>query len=79
MMSGWLKLNSNELPLPPSSTVAAAVAGAAAELARYPSPVAEPLRSALARRALVEPEQVFVANGADQVLDCCFRAYASPG
>ena len=77
--SGWLKLNSNESPLPPSSTVAAAVAGAAAELARYPSPVAEPLRSVLARVHLVDPEQVFVANGADQVLDCCFRAYASPG
>ena len=76
---GWLKLNSNESPLPPSSTVAAAVAGAAAELARYPSPVAEPLRSALARLHVVDPEQVFVANGADQVLDCCFRAYASPG
>ncbi len=76
---GWLKLNSNESPLPPSSTVAAAVAEAAAELARYPSPVAEPLRSALARLHVVEPEQVFVANGADEVLDCCFRAYASPG
>ena len=76
---GWLKLNSNESPLPPSVTVAAAVAGAAAELARYPSPVAEPLRSVLARLHGVEPEQVFVANGADQVLDCCFRAFASPG
>jgi histidinol-phosphate aminotransferase len=76
---GWLKLNSNESPLPPSSTVADAVAEAAAELARYPSPVAEPLRSALALLHLVDPEQVFVANGADQVLDCCFRAYASPG
>jgi histidinol-phosphate aminotransferase len=76
---GWLKLNSNESPLPPSATVAAAVASAAPDLARYPSPVAEPLRSALARLHRVEPEQVFVANGADQVLDCCFRAYASPG
>jgi histidinol-phosphate aminotransferase len=76
---GWLKLNSNESPLPPSASVAAAVAGAAADLARYPSPVAEPLRSVLAGLHHVEPEQVFVANGADQVLDCCFRAYASPG
>jgi histidinol-phosphate aminotransferase len=76
---GWLKLNSNESPLPPSPLVAAAVAAAAADLARYPSPVAEPLRSVLARLHDVEPEQVFVANGADQVLDCCFRAYASPG
>ncbi|HVC41116.1 MAG TPA: histidinol-phosphate transaminase [Candidatus Saccharimonadales bacterium] len=76
---GWLKLNSNESPLPPSVRVAAAVARAAADLARYPSPVAEPLRSALARLHGLDPEQVFVANGADQVLDCCFRAFASPG
>jgi histidinol-phosphate aminotransferase len=76
---GWLKLNSNESPLPPSPAVAAAVAAAAAGLARYPSPVAEPLRSALAGLHGVDPEQVFVANGADQVLDCCFRAFASPG
>ncbi len=76
---GWLKLNSNESPLPPSATVAAAVAHAAADLARYPSPVAEPLRSALAGLHGLKPDQVFVANGADQVLDCCFRAYASPG
>jgi histidinol-phosphate aminotransferase len=76
---GWLKLNSNESPLPPSINVAAAVAGAAAHLARYPSPVAEPLRSTVARAHGVEAEQVFVANGADQVLDCCFRAFASPG
>jgi histidinol-phosphate aminotransferase len=78
-VDGWLKLNSNESPLPPSTAVAAAVAGAAADLARYPSPVAEPLRSALAHAHAVEPEQVFVANGADQVLDCCYRAFASPG
>ena len=76
---GWLKLNSNEFPLPPSATVAAAVAHAAADLARYPSPVAEPLRSALAGLHGLKPDQVFVANGADQVLDCCFRAFASPG
>jgi histidinol-phosphate aminotransferase len=76
---GWLKLNSNESPLPPSASVAAAVAGAAADLARYPSPVGEPLRGVIALLHGVEPEQVFVANGADQVLDCCFRAFASPG
>ncbi len=76
---GWLKLNSNESPLPPSATLAAAVAGAAADLARYPSPVAEPLRGVLANLHGVAHEQVFVANGADQVLDCCFRAFVSPG
>ena len=76
---GWLKLNTNESPLPPSPDVAGAVAAAAVELRRYPDPYGEPLRSALARHHAVTTDQVFVANGADQVLDCCYRAYASPG
>jgi len=78
-VDGWLKLNTNESPLAPSTRVASAVAEAATGLARYPSPRAEPLRSVLAQRHGVSPEQVFVANGADQVLDCCYRAYAEPG
>jgi histidinol-phosphate aminotransferase len=76
---GWLKLNTNESALPPSPRIAAAVSAAAASLARYPDPRAEPLRSALARYHGVTPNQVFVANGADQVLDCLYRAFASPG
>jgi histidinol-phosphate aminotransferase len=76
---GWLKLNTNESALPPSQRVASAVSAAAASLARYPDPVAEPLRSALARYHGVTPSQVFVANGADQVLDCLYRAFAAPG
>ena len=76
---GWLKLNTNESPLAPSPAVAGAVAEAAAALARYPDPFGEPLRSALARHHGVATDQVFVANGADQVLDCCYRAFAAPG
>jgi histidinol-phosphate aminotransferase len=76
---GWLKLNTNEAPLTPSSAVAPAVAAAAALLHRYPDPLGEPLRSALARHHGVEPAAVFVANGADQVIDCLFRAYCEPG
>src|ERR1700694_2738896 len=78
-VDGWLKLNTNESSLPPSTSVAAAVAAAAAGLARYPDPAAEPLRSTLARYHGMMPNQVFVANGADQVLDCLYRAFASPG
>lgn len=77
--SDWLKLNTNESPLPPSERVAAAVSAAAAELRRYPSPLAEPLRSRIARHHDVAPEQVIVLNGADQVLDTIFRAFLQPG
>ncbi|HEX3605573.1 MAG TPA: histidinol-phosphate transaminase [Candidatus Dormibacteraeota bacterium] len=76
---GWLKLNTNESPLPPSPAVAPAVERAAALLHRYPDPYGEPLRSALARHHGVGPESVFVANGADQVIDCLFRAHCEPG
>ena len=76
---GWLKLNTNESPLPPSPRVAQAVAEAAAGLKRYPDPFGEPLRSALARYHGVAPEQVLVVNGADQAIDCCFRAFCEPG
>ena len=75
----WLKLNTNESPLPPSPTVARAIAAAAEDLRLYPHPFGEPLRSALAAHHGVEPAAIFVANGGDQVLDCCYRAFVEPG
>ena len=44
----WIKLNTNESPLPPSPRVGPAVNDAVASLHRYPHPQGEPLRSALA-------------------------------
>jgi histidinol-phosphate aminotransferase len=75
----WLKLNTNESPLPPSPDVVAAVMEAAAGLRRYPDPFGEPLRGALARHHGVSADQVLVVNGADQAIDCCFRAFCEPG
>jgi len=75
----WLKLNTNESPLPPSPHVADAVREAAAGLRRYPDPFGEPLRSALADYHGVAPAQVLVVNGGDQAIDCCFRAFCEPG
>src|SRR5260221_3699119 len=72
-------LNTNETRLPPSPDVAAAVMEAAAGLRRYPDPFCEPLRSALARYHGVATEQVLVVNGADQAIDCCFRAWCDAG
>ncbi len=77
--AGWTKLNTNEAPLPPSPRVGAAVAAAVAGLRRYPDPHGEPLRSALAAHHGLAPQQVVLGNGADQVLEACFRAFADPG
>jgi histidinol-phosphate aminotransferase len=75
----WIKLNTNESPLPASPSVGAAVAEALAELHRYPHPQGEPLRTAVARHHGLSPESVVLGNGADQVLESCFRAFADPG
>jgi histidinol-phosphate aminotransferase len=77
--AGWTKLNTNESPLPPSPRVAPAVMAAAAELNRYPSPLAEPLRSAIAAHHGVAAEQVLVGNGGDGIIDAAFRAFCEPG
>jgi histidinol-phosphate aminotransferase len=77
--AAWIKLNTNESPLPPSPRVATAVAGAAGGLRRYPHPQGEPLRSLIAAHHGVAANQVVLGNGADQVLEACFRAFAEPG
>ncbi|MHB8718461.1 MAG: pyridoxal phosphate-dependent aminotransferase [Candidatus Dormibacteria bacterium] len=75
----WVKLNTNESPLPPSPSVAPAVAAAAAVLQRYPDPAGEPLRSALARHHGVDTRCVVLGNGADALLAGCLRAWCEPG
>jgi histidinol-phosphate aminotransferase len=76
---GWIKLNTNESPLPPSPHVAAAIAAAVLDLNRYPDPKAEPLRAALAAHHGVDRAQVAVGNGADGLIDACVRAYCEAG
>ncbi len=75
----WTKLNTNESSWGPSPAIAAAVAAAAGAVNRYPSPRGEPLRSALAAHHGLDPSQVAVGNGADGLIDACFRAFCEPG
>ncbi len=44
-------------------------------LRRYPDPESRALREAIAREVGVEPEQVFVGNGSDEVLALAFQAF----
>ena len=77
---GWVKLNTNESPLPPSPRVIQAIKDAANDALRlYPSPTAAPAREAIARRFGVEPAQVTVGNGGDELIELCFRAFADAG
>ena len=72
----YVKLNTNESPFPPSPQVLAAVRGEEAErLNLYPDPECTALRQALAQQYGVEKENVFVANGSDEVLNFSFLAF----
>lgn len=77
---GWVKLNTNESPVPPSPRVIEAIRNAANDSLRlYPSPTAAPAREAIARKFGLEPAQVTVGNGGDELIELCFRAFADAG
>src|SRR5260370_16039997 len=76
----WVKLNTNESPLPPSPKVIEAIKAAAGESLRlYPSPTAAPARSAIAEHFGLDANQVALGNGGDEPIEVCFRAFVGPG
>ncbi len=80
-----VRLNVNENPYPPSAAVVAeierAVAGAARDLNRYPDREFVELRGALAAYLGhgVAPEQVWAANGSNEVMLHLLQAFGGPG
>ena len=76
----WVKLNTNESPLPPSPRVIAAIKAAADDSLRlYPSPTAAPARAAVAAHLGLDAGQVAMGNGGDELIEMCFRAFAGAG
>lgn len=79
--SGWVKLNTNECPYPPSPRVAEAVRRDVAEdgavLRLYPNPRSSALRACVARLHGVAEENVCVGNGSDDILNLLVRAFCS--
>jgi len=76
---GWIKLNTNECPYPPSPRVAAAIAREVGEegasLRLYPNPTSAPLRAQIAALHWLDPTQVLVGNGSDDVLNLLVRVF----
>ena len=71
-----IKINANENAYPPSPKVREILDGYKPEdMRRYPSADAAPLREALAKRAGLRVDNVFVSNGSDDVLATAFRAF----
>ena len=78
--AGWVKLNTNECPYPPSPRALRRIAEAADERLRlYPDPRGTELRAEIAARMGLRPGQVFVGNGSDEVLAHAFMALLRHG
>lgn len=76
----YIKLNTNESPYPPAPSVVAAMNGEQVELLRlYSDPTAKELKEKLAALYGVQPENVFVSNGSDEVLNFAFMAFGGQG
>ena len=76
----YIKLNTNESPYPPAPSVVEAMTGQQVELLRlYSDPTAKNLKERLAGLYGVKPENVFVSNGSDEVLNFAFMAFGGQG
>ena len=72
----YVKLNTNESPFPASSKAVAAINGEeVSRLYLYSDPDCKALIAAIAKRYGLQPEQVAVGNGSDEVLWFALRAF----
>ena len=76
---GLVKLNTNENPYPPSPKVLSAIKRSVDDRLRlYPDPRANRLREQLAGLHGVNPENVIIGNGSDELLGLATRAFVDP-
>ena len=74
-----IKLASNENPFGPSPRAVEAIRAAASEVNLYPDNDASELRTELAARHNIAPEQIFLADGSLGLLDILARTLLGPG
>ena len=76
----YIKLNTNESPYPPASSVLEAIGKQDIALLRlYSDPTAKVLKEKIAALYGVGPENVFVSNGSDEALNFAFMAFGGSG
>ncbi len=72
----YIKLNTNESPFPPSQSVIDAINSTEVENLRlYSDPECKLLKNKLSEIYSVAPENVYVANGSDDILNFSFMAF----
>jgi histidinol-phosphate aminotransferase len=77
---GYIKLNTNENPYPPSPRVFAALRAAINSTLRlYPEPLSDSLRAVAASIYGVKAENIIAGNGSDELLSMLLRSVVGPG
>src|SRR5712692_1287730 len=78
---GFIKLNTNENPYPPSPRVLAAIQQALTgdRLRKYPDPLGTAFRQTAGRVLGVDPESILIGNGSDDILTILTRAFVPEG
>ena len=77
--TGWIKLNTNENPYPPSPMVIEALERAVRDrLNLYPDPLGSQFRQAVGKLLGIDPGWVLPANGSDENLTIMMRSFVDP-
>ncbi len=74
----FIKLNTNENAWPQSENVEKAILSVTEKLRLYPDPEATELKKTIAEVNGLKENNVFCANGSDEVLALCFLAFFDP-
>ena len=75
-IGGWIKLNTNENPYPPSPAVNDVLQGCDPSALRlYPDPICSELRKTVAELYGYAPENVILGNGSDDILTIAVRSF----
>ena len=77
--AGIVKLASNENPLGPSPKALEAIRAELGDITRYPDGSGYRLKAKLAERFGLDPAQITLGNGSNDVLDLIARAWLAPG
>lgn len=77
-ITGSIKLASNENPLGPSPKAMAAIRKGLKKIQRYPDGAGYYLKEALAEKWKVDPAQVMIGNGSNEIIELLVRTFILP-